>query len=198
VETGPDHVSVYLLESDKDTPLGRGVRSGRVRVADDDALARAYEETVEVLEDAGLRLYEISNFAREGHASRHNLKYWSDAPYGGFGLGAHAYAGGERRANRAELDAYLADLAAGRDPVVWTDPFDPQRRLAEALFLGLRVASGLDLAAVSERYGIDARAAFAEAWERAGEAGLVAWSGTTVRLTPAGRLRSNELFSAFV
>lgn len=194
----PDHVSVYLLESDKDTPLGRGVRSGRVQVADDDALAQAYEETVAVLEAEGCSLYEISNFAREGHASRHNLKYWTDEPYGGFGLGAHAYAGGDRRANRRDLDGYLADLASGRDPVVWKDPWDPERRLAEALFLGLRVAKGLDLSAVSERYGIDARSRFAEPWDRASEAGLLEWSGSLVKLTSAGRLRSNELFSAFV
>jgi oxygen-independent coproporphyrinogen-3 oxidase len=196
--TGADHVSVYLLESDKDTPLGRAVRSGRVAIADDDALARAYEDTVAALERSGLSLYEISNFAREGHASRHNLKYWTDAPYGGFGLGAHAYAGGARRANRSDLEGYVADVVAGRDPVAWTDPWDAQRRLSEALFLGMRVAEGIDLSAVSDRYGIDARTRFADSWERAGEAGLVEWIGSVVRLTPAGRLRSNELFSAFV
>jgi oxygen-independent coproporphyrinogen-3 oxidase len=196
--TGADHVSVYLLESDKDTPLGRAVRSGRARIADDDALARAYEETVAVLERSGLALYEISNFAREGHASRHNLKYWTDAPYGGFGLGAHAYDGRARRANRSDLEGYVADVSAGRDPTASTDPWDAERRLSEALFLGLRVAVGIDLGAVSERYGIDARARYAEAWERATDAGLLAWDGSAVRLTAAGRLRSNELFAAFV
>jgi oxygen-independent coproporphyrinogen-3 oxidase len=191
-------VSVYLLESDKDTPLGRAVRSGRVAIADDDALARAYEDTVAALERSGLSLYEISNFAREGHASRHNLKYWTDAPYGGFGLGAHAYASGARRANRSDLEGYVAEVAAGRDPVAWTDPWDARRRLSEALFLGMRVAEGIDLSVVSERYGIDARTRFADSWERASEAGLVEWSGSVVRLTAPGRLRSNELFSAFV
>jgi oxygen-independent coproporphyrinogen-3 oxidase len=196
--TDPDHVSVYLLESDKDTPLARAARAGRIAIADDDALAGAYEETVAVLEGGGWPLYEISNFARPGHASRHNLKYWTDGAYGGFGLGAHAYAAGERRANRRDLDGYLADVAAGRDPVVWSDPYDPARRLEEALFLGLRVADGLDVAEVSQRYGIDARARFAEAFDRAGDAGLLEWSGSVARLTAAGRLRSNELFSAFV
>jgi oxygen-independent coproporphyrinogen-3 oxidase len=195
---GPDHVSVYLLETDKDTPLGRSVRASRVFVADDDLLADAYEESVAALEESGFSLYEISNFARDGHVSRHNLKYWTDAPYGGFGLGAHAYSSGERRANRRDLSGYLSDLAGGRDPLEWKDPFDPERRMQEALFLGLRVASGVDLESVSERYGIDARRRYDEAWSRAADAGLVEWSGARIRLTPRGRVRSNELFADLV
>src|SRR5262245_53988289 len=117
----PDHLSVYLLESDKDTPLGRAVRAKRTIVADDDAMAAAYEVTVGVLDDAGLPLYEISNFAKPAHRSRHNLKYWSDAPYVGFGLGAHGYVGGERRANRRDLDGYVGALRSGGDAVDWRE-----------------------------------------------------------------------------
>jgi oxygen-independent coproporphyrinogen III oxidase len=194
----PDHVSVYLLESDKDTPLGRSIRGGRTRVADDDTMAGVYERTVSTLERAGFALYEISNFARGGRRSRHNLKYWTDAPYAGFGVGAHGYVGGERRGNRRDLDGYLADLAAGRSPLDTRDPYDPARRLEEALFLGLRVAEGVDLAVLGARYGVDARHRFASAWERGEQAGLIAWEGPRVRLTGAGRLRSNELFAELI
>ncbi|HZN55195.1 MAG TPA: radical SAM family heme chaperone HemW [Candidatus Polarisedimenticolaceae bacterium] len=194
----PDHVSVYLLESDKETPLGRGVRSGRVRIPDDDALAAMYETTVEALERAGYPLYEISNFSRSGHRSRHNLKYWTDAPYAGFGLGAHGYVAGERRSNRRDLDGYLSDLAAGRSPRSWTEAFDRARRLEEALFLGLRVAEGVDLAALARRYGLDPRTVYAAAWERAEAAGLIALEEDRVRLTPSGRVRSNELFAELI
>jgi oxygen-independent coproporphyrinogen-3 oxidase len=195
---GPDHVSVYLLESDKDTPLGRAVRSGRTRVGDDDDLAAAYEATVDALARAGLPLYEISNFSRGGHRSRHNLKYWTDVPYAGFGLGAASYLDGVRRSNRRDLDGYVADLADSRSPVAESDPFDPGRRLEEALFLGLRVVEGVDVDALGARYGIDARRRFAPAWERARSAGLIAESGSRIALTPRGRLRSNELFAELV
>ena len=195
VALAPDHVSVYLLESDKDTPLGRGLRSGRLKIADDDAMAESYEDTVATLEDAGFPLYEISNFAPKSRRSRHNLKYWTDAPYAGFGLGAHGYVAGARRSNRVDLDGYLADVAAGVDPVAWQEPFDRERRMEESLFLGLRVVEGVDLASLGARYQEDLAIRHAEAWERGAAAGLVAWDGPRVRLTPAGRLRSNELFS---
>jgi oxygen-independent coproporphyrinogen-3 oxidase len=191
---GCDHLSVYLLESDKDTPLGRSVRSGRTHVADDDAMAGLYESTVGTLEAAGFETYEISNFAREGRRSRHNVKYWTDVPFVGFGLGAHGYVAGERRGNRADLDGYLEDLQAGRSPVATRDAFDPSRRLEEALFLGLRVAEGVDLDVLGARYGQDARTRFASAWERGEAAGLIVRSAGRVRLTTAGRVRSNELF----
>ncbi len=195
---GPEHLSVYLLETDKDTPLARSVRLGRTRLADDDVLALAYEETVAALEEEGLALYEISNFSRPGRRSRHNLKYWTDAPFAGFGLGAHGYSGGSRRANRRNLDGYLETIGAGRDPVEWGDPYDPERRLQEALFLGLRLVEGVDLAELGARYGIDPRKRYADAWARASDAGLILREGDRARLTPAGRLRSNELFQEIV
>jgi len=194
----PDHLSVYLLESDKDTPLGRSVRSGRTQVAGDDAMGALYDRTVAVLARAGFPLYEISNFAPEAHRSRHNLKYWTDAPYAGFGLGAAAYVRGARRTNRRDLDGYLADLGAGVDPVASHEPYDRDRRLEEALFLGLRVASGVDLAALGDRYGADPKRRHAEAWDRGTAAGLIEWEGSRVRLTPEGRVRSNELFAELI
>jgi len=191
----PDHVSVYLLETDKDTPLTRGMRAGRVAAPDDDALARAYEETAELLEARGLRLYEISNFAEAGRQSRHNRKYWTDAPYAAFGLGAHAYAAGARRGNRRDLDGYLASLAAGEDPVESRDAWDASRRLGEALVLGLRLREGVDLSRLGARYGADLLDLHAQAWERGEAAGILEREGSRVRLTAHGRLRSNELFA---
>lgn len=191
----PDHLSVYLLESDKDTPLGRAIRGGRTVVAGDDAMAAVYDETVAALASAGYQLYEISNFARGNRRSRHNLKYWTDAPYAGFGLGAHGYVSGARRANRADLDGYLSDVAAGVDPASWREPYDRDRRLEEALFLGLRVVEGVDLNALGARYDVDLFGRHAEAWERGTAAGLIAWDGARVFLTAEGRVRSNELFA---
>ncbi|HEX4825642.1 MAG TPA: radical SAM family heme chaperone HemW [Candidatus Polarisedimenticolaceae bacterium] len=195
---GPDHVSVYLLESDKDTPLGRSVRAGRTVLAGDDLMAEVYETTVDVLEGAGLAIYEISNFARPGHRSRHNLKYWTDRPYVGFGLGAHGYLGGVRRSNRVDLDGYIRAVALGEEPVAWREPYDATRRLEEAIFLGLRTTDGIDAGVLGARYGADLRTRYAAAWERGEAAGLLVWEGERVRLTRAGRVRSNELFSEIV
>ncbi len=190
---GPDHVSVYLLETDKDTPLARAVRAGRVKPPDEDALARAYETTVAVLEEEGLRAYEISNFCRPGARCRHNLKYWTDDPYAGFGLGACGYVRGERRANRRDLDGYLEAVRRGEDPVEWVEPYEASRRLAEALFLGLRLVEGVDFGALARRYGIHPLDRYPGVWERAERDGLLAREGDRVRLTAFGRLRSNEL-----
>ncbi|ANM32060.1 hypothetical protein ABI59_03590 [Acidobacteria bacterium Mor1] len=194
----PDHVSVYLLETDKDTPLARSIRHGRTEVDDDDSLADAYEKTVATLEGAGYELYEISNFAREGRVSRHNVKYWTDVPYAGFGLGAHAYAAGARRANRRDLDGYMDDLDQGIDPLDWADAWDPGRRLEEALVLGLRLREGVDLGALGARYDVDLSRRYAGAWERALAAGILEAAGDRVRLSAEGRLRSNALFSELI
>jgi oxygen-independent coproporphyrinogen-3 oxidase len=197
----PDHFSVYLLETDKDTPLTRSMRSGRTARPDDDELADAWETTTDYLESAGYRQYEISNYARSipgepDHVSRHNLKYWQDLPYAGFGLGAHAYHQGERRGNRRDLDGYISDLAAGRDPVEERDRWHPVRRLEEALFMGLRLREGVDARQVGSRYGLDLLEAYRLVWERAEDQGLLVRDGSRIRLTRSGRLQSNSVFAA--
>ena len=195
---GPDHVSVYLLETDKDTPLARALRAGTTDAPDDDAVAAAYETTVAALEEAGLAGYEISNFARPGHESRHNLKYWTDAPYVGFGAGAHGYYRGERRANVKEVDLYVERIGAGEDPVASREGYDAGRRVREALILGLRTASGVDLDVLSAAYGIDLAGEFRESWERAEGAGVLERRGARATLTSFGRLRCNELFAELI
>lgn len=194
-ELEPEHCSVYMLELDKPTPLARAVGAGRAAAPEDEALVAAYEETVAALAGAGLGRYEISNFARPERESRHNLKYWTDAPYAGFGLGAHGYLDGSRRANVDRLGDYLAAVEAGRDPAAWHEPFDRCLRLEEALIGGLRLAAGVDLALLGRRYGEDLWASRRAAWSRAAAAGLIEREGDVVRLTERGIVLSNELFA---
>lgn len=195
IELEPDHVSSYLLETDKDSALARSMRSGATVAPDDDALAATWERTVERFEATGFPQYEISNFARPGHVSRHNLKYWSDHPFAGFGLGAHGYAAGARRANTRDFRSYLQNVERGDDPAADLDPWDPVRRIEEALFMGLRRVDGIDLPWLSERYGIDLRAAFAEVWDRFERRGDIVSDGRMLRLTRSGLLGSNALFT---
>jgi oxygen-independent coproporphyrinogen-3 oxidase len=173
--------------------------AGRTAFPDDDELADAWEATTDLLESAGFRQYEISNYARSragepDRISRHNMKYWLDIAYAGFGLGAHAYHRGERRGNRRDLDGYISDLSSGRDPVAELDGWHPVRRLEEALFMGLRLHAGIDSRRIGARYGVDLQDAYRSVWETAEARGLLKRTGDRIRLTRPGRLRSNSVF----
>jgi oxygen-independent coproporphyrinogen-3 oxidase len=203
-EPGPDHVSVYLLETDKNTPLTRAIRDGRVEEPGDDQQADAWERTVDTLAKHGFRQYEISNFGRitsqhpDGAVCRHNLKYWNDTPFAAFGLGAHRYIAGCRRANTRDLDQYVQCLEQGQDPSELVEAWDPVRRLEEALFMGLRLNAGVDLVALGGRYGLDLERMFSQVWENGEKAGLLDLRAGRVRLTRSGMLRSNQVFGAIV
>jgi len=190
VAHGVDHVSLYLLELHERTRLAREVAIGRVQLPPADGTADLWERAVETLETAGFEPYEISNFARPGHRSRHNLKYWTDQPYLGFGPAAHSYLGGARWSNPPDLAGYLA--AAGR-PERRREPASPADRAREALYAGLRLAEGIDLEVLRRRYGA---AAPLPGDARLGEllaAGLVTRAGSRLALTRRGRLVSNEV-----
>ena len=209
------HVSVYMLEVDEDSRLGRellrsakgaartarpvrsttapnevyplrvlreipqsGMRYGAADVPSDDAIAHFYELAVERLRRCGIERYEISNFARPGLESRHNLKYWKREPYLGFGADAHSFDGESRWSNPETAAAYVAhELAPGRTAA---------DALAEKYFLGLRLREGVECDAFEntiDRFVLD---------------GLLERAGSRVRLTPRGVLLSNEVFAGFI
>ena len=202
------HVSVYMLEVDEDSRLGRemlgaGSRYSAGEVPSEDETAEWYSAACGWLETAGVRQYEISNFAREGHASRHNVKYWRREAYVGFGLDAHSMlrtaTGAVRRANVSDLDAYFADgedvfgLRGSAEPEV--DVIGREQGFEEALFLGLRMNVGVELEGLRAEFGdglVDGAVATMAEVE---EAGLVSVEGGWVRLTGRGRMVSNEVFS---
>ena len=180
---GVPHVSVYMLEVDEDSRLGRellvlGSRYGAGDVPPEDAIADFYETAVERLAGLGLDRYEISNFARPGFESRHNLKYWKREPYLGFGADAHSFDGTLRWQNPESAADYVASPAA-LDQVA-AEP------LSEEFFLGLRLREGI------------ASNAFPDVIEKFVNDGLLERAGARVRLTPRGVLLSNEVFAEFV
>ncbi len=210
VESGATHASVYLLEVDEGSRLGRealggGARYGAGELPDDEAVAAMYERACAVLGQAGLEQYEISNFARAGRRSRHNVKYWERAPYVGFGLDAHSMLragdgrGAWRFANTGEMEGYLAAGRGGlRVLAEDAEELGPRRvgereALEEAMFLGLRRNDGVSLTEVGGA-AEDVAAVRAVLEEARGE-GLVEWVGERVRLTTRGRLLSNEVFA---
>jgi oxygen-independent coproporphyrinogen-3 oxidase len=196
----PEHLSLYLLEVHEGTPLAEQIRQGRYRAPDADLAAEMYRLMVERTQSAGYEQYEISNFCMKGRESRHNMKYWTGEPYFGFGCSAHSFDGERARwSNERDTSAYVKLIEEKRSAVVMREDLDACDRSAEALFLGLRLLSrGVNLSEHRARYHSDVRATHAEDLARFDEAGLIEIEGDVLRLTPAGALLSNEVFSAFV
>ena len=201
IAVGVPHASVYMLEVDEDSRLGRELIAGGQKyhahfVPDDDLTAEFYETACERLNAAGIQQYEISNFARAGFESRHNLKYWTRRPYFGFGVDAHSMlrsdVGAVRFSNPDALEKYVA--GAARDCVA----VSAEAALQEAFFLGLRLNRGIDLAEIAKEFGEDAVGGYSEILVELGEAGLIVKDGTVARLTGRGRMISNEVFERFV
>jgi len=220
IATGVPHVSVYMLEVDEDSRLGRELIAGGSRyhahfVPDDDATADFYQQACQMLASAGIAQYEISNFARtaphsqngesQSNQSRHNLKYWTRQPYLGFGVDAHSMLAANhtqavhqalRFATTDSLDSYM-----NRAPHTVT-PVSAQAAIEESFFLGLRLNRGIDLerlrADFSPMFSQDAVATWESAIQRCVQDGLLERQGATLRLTARGRLLSNEVFARFL
>jgi oxygen-independent coproporphyrinogen III oxidase len=204
IATGAPHVSVYMLEVDEDSRLGRELMAGGLRyhahfVPDEEAIADFYLTSCERLQSAGVAQYEISNFARAGFESQHNLKYWTRQPYFGFGVDAHSML------ESATPDIEAVRFAAFDSLEKYTSGEGPQRTvvtrqaaLEENWFLGLRLSRGVRLSDLAAKFGLEvvnnARAAMVDLIE----GGLMERAGECIRLTPRGRLLSNEVFERFI
>jgi oxygen-independent coproporphyrinogen-3 oxidase len=196
----PEHLSLYLLEVHEGTPLADQLRRGFWRVPDPDLAAEMYSALAERTRIAGYEQYEISNFCRPGRESRHNLKYWTGAPYYGFGCSAHSFDGRRARwSNERDAGRYTKLIETEGTAVVERHQLDDAEASAESLFLGLRLLGrGVNLAEHRALFHRDVRSEHREDLRRFAEAGLVELDGDTLRLTPHGALLSNEVFSVFV
>jgi oxygen-independent coproporphyrinogen-3 oxidase len=172
-------------------------RAGWALAPDDDA-AEMYLWSMGRLDGAGYGQYEISNVARPGFASRHNLKYWQDGEWLGFGCGAHSTRNGVRWKNVASTEEYISRLDRGQSVTLDRRALTPDTQLEEALFTGLRLTEGIDLDVVGRRYGIDAWARYGAAVRPSIDAGLAVREGGRLRLSRDGMLLANEILSVFV
>ena len=194
----PAHASLYLLELYPNAPLREeAARRGWSQAPDEDAAAM-YLDALDRTDAAGYEQYEISNVARPGRRSRHNLKYWQDGSWLGFGCGAHSTRDGARWRNVSETGRYVAAVERAAPVVDWRRRLSADERLGDALFTGLRLARGLDLAGLRSRYGIDVRERYRRRVEPYVEAGWLLDEGARWRLTRPGMLVSNEVLRAFV
>lgn len=204
IATGAPHVSVYMLEVDEESRLGRELIAGGTRyhahfVPDEDATADFYLEACEKLNSAGIMQYEISNFARPGFESQHNLKYWTRQPYFGFGVDAHSML------FSADLNSDAVRFAAADSLDKYTSGTLPQRTVIsaaaafeETFFLGLRLMRGISLSEVAAKFGEEAVEIHRPAITKLMEDGLIQDEGKRIRLTQQGILLSNEVFQHFL
>jgi oxygen-independent coproporphyrinogen-3 oxidase len=198
IEVNPDHASLYLLELYPNAPLKEDMaRSGWSLAPDDDA-AEMYLWALERLERADYRQYEISNVARAGRESRHNVKYWTDGEWLGFGCGAHSTFRGVRWKNVSGTEEYIARIAVGESTATQERRLTKDEQLEEALFTGLRLADGIDIEATGRRYGVDVWARYGAPLAPFVTAGVVRREGPVLRLTREGMLVANEIMAVFV
>ena len=193
--SGVDHVSTYALTVEEGTPLARRVNRGEVIVPDGDALADLYDLATEELASAGFEQYELSNWARPGHQSRHNRVYWTDREYLGIGAGAHGYLAGERYENIAHPRDYIAAVTgadgARRARASAYIP-DETMRMSDWLSLRLRLIEGFEPGEFAAAFGVPPRDVAGEVLEECAAAGVLELA-PRIRLTRRGRLLHGEV-----
>ena len=197
-ELNPDHASLYMLELYPNAPLKEEMARARWSQAPDDDVAEMYVEAMERLEGAGYEQYEISNVARPGRRSRHNLKYWQDGEWRGFGPGAHSTAAGVRWKNVSSTVEYVERVAAGAQLVAEERRLSREERLEEALFTGLRLSTGVNVAEVRRRYGVDVWEKYGRDLQPFADEGLLDYDGASLVLTRRGMLLAHEIMTVFI
>jgi oxygen-independent coproporphyrinogen-3 oxidase len=190
----PEHISIYMMEIDEGSRLGLEVLKGGSRYSarklpSEESMAEFYEMAQRELKAAGYLQYEISNWAKPGFESQHNLKYWKREPYFGFGAGAHSFSGMQRWANRYDAAAYVVAISDGKTAIESVETLTAAMGWEEEFFLGLRQLAGIDLARIEREYGLS----LTERVRVLAERGMMERDGDVVRL-PAGKLSiSNEI-----
>jgi oxygen-independent coproporphyrinogen-3 oxidase len=202
VDLGSEHVSLYSLTVEEGTPFHAMQVEGRLTLPGDDVEADMYEEAISTLTSAGFVHYEISNFARPGFECRHNITYWHNEPYFGFGSGATGFVPvtdyESRITNVASVDEYIRRIQAGESPVECEEHLTGKPAMGETMFLGLRLLSGVEIDAFARRYGVLPQEAFPQEIANLTSRGLIEISHGQLRLTRRGLFLANDVFSEFV
>lgn len=194
----PQHLSTYGLTYEKGTPLWKDRQAGKVQPVSEDLEQAMYEEAMDRLAEAGFQHYEISNFCRPGRECRHNLVYWANQAYWGFGLGAAGYVGGVRAVNTRDLLTYLRKVEAGQSPRQAEECLGPVERACETAMLQIRRGIGIERRSFAEQTGYELDALMGQILRRHLEAGLLEDTGTHIRLTRTGKLLADLVASSFL
>ena len=194
----PQHISIYGLQVEEGTAFARAQAAGRLVLPSDEESEAMYDYMTAALPAAGYARYEISNFARPGFESRHNLGYWQDVPYLGVGAAAHSYLDGQRYENPRGIEEYLAALRESGRARREEEPLTRATSMEEFAFLALRTARGIDRARFAARFGCELASVYADAIARMRARGFLEEDAQGVRLTPLGMKYGNWVFEAFL
>lgn len=194
----PEHISIYGLQLEEGTAFAKMQEMGRLMLPDDDTVERMYDTMTAFLPAHGYARYEISNFAKPGFESRHNLSYWQDVPYLGVGAAAHSYLDGQRYENVREIPAYIEGIRTGKGVRRQEEAMTREIAMEEFAFLALRTARGIDRARFERRFGVPLEAVYADAIAKLKRQGLLEADEAGVHLTPLGMKYGNMAFEEFL
>lgn len=198
IDLDVDHISTYGLTVEEGTPyFGWREREPNAFLGDD-MEAELYARGIELLSSAGFMHYEISNFGKPGHTSRHNANYWANGEYVGVGVGAASYVNGERSVHTRDLSTYVEAASAGRAIPSESERLDPLAAVGEAIMLALRTSQGVNLIAFKERYGVDILDRYRPVIAQYADAGLLEIDEDSARLSYRGKFLANDVCGAFV
>ncbi|MGB8000167.1 MAG: radical SAM family heme chaperone HemW [Anaerobacillus sp.] len=198
VELGITHVSSYSLQVEKKTVFYNKWRKGELPLPTEEAEADMYALLISRLEEAGFSQYEISNFAKKGYESKHNITYWKNDEYFGIGAGAHSYIEGIRRANAGPLKQYMVRIDETGFPYMEDNVLTETERMEEEMFMGLRMREGVSKDIFEKKFGQPMYAVFREQIEKLINQNLLRDTGTHITLTEQGFFLGNEVFQEFL
>jgi oxygen-independent coproporphyrinogen-3 oxidase len=198
IALAPEHASLYMLELYPNAPLREEMARSQWSQAPDDDVAAMYVEAMDRLEGAGYRQYEISNVSRPGRESRHNLKYWRDGQWCGFGPGAASTRDGIRWKNVSSTEEYASTVTRGTRLIIDERRLSREEQLEDALFTALRLADGINLSAIHDRYGVDVWKQYGVDLKVFADEGLLVYDGASLRLTRRGMLLAHEIMTVFI
>lgn len=190
----PDHISAYMLDLKENSQIAQSIRRKELYLPDEDQVALMYDFMAHQCAQAGYIHYEISNFAKPGHESRHNLKYWNDVIYIGLGAGAHSMTGRLRYSNVEDLEQYINSVFKGRQPIGYMAELTPLVRFKDALIMGMRLTNGVNLTHIGHRYHVNAYDYIQSTIGDLLKFDLCKIDRKIAKLTPKGTLLSNQVF----
>ncbi|MCI5122211.1 MAG: coproporphyrinogen III oxidase family protein, partial [Candidatus Electrothrix sp. AUS4] len=194
----PEHLSIYELTLEEGTPFFRQYVQGQFSLPEEEVVLLMLEDTWQQLHQAGLQRYEISNYARPGRQCQHNITYWQNGEYLGFGAGAVAFLAGTRSTALADAEQFCLCLEQGEE--VWAEKelLDQEASFRETVIMGLRMTAGFSLAELNERFAIDAESYYGETLDRLLQQGLLRVMQGRLQLTAEGLLLANAVMAELV
>jgi oxygen-independent coproporphyrinogen-3 oxidase len=198
LELAPDHLAIYELTIEENTPFAALREEGRLALPAEDEVLAMMAITAEETARAGFLRYEISNYARPGRECRHNLNYWHNGDYLGFGAGAVSCFCGRRCAAVQDIEQYCRLIESGKEPWTEVEKLDPEARFRETMVMGLRLTAGVSLAGLEGRFSLRADEYYGETLQRLIRQGLVVLARDTIRLTATGLDLANQVMAELV